>query len=81
MTMLNHLTAFAGAAIDAMRPLPPVFAVDLIDRATGRHHRIAGIPVTVMTRDPADTAADLLRNRDTTRWTTRATPLLTGELQ
>ncbi|MFV0302756.1 MAG: hypothetical protein ACK5IP_18125 [Paracoccus sp. (in: a-proteobacteria)] len=75
MTMLNHLTAFAGAAYQAMRPLPPVFSVDLIDRDTGRHHCIAGIPVTVMTRDPAAASADLLRNRDTLRWTTRATPL------
>lgn len=75
MTMLNHLTAFADAAIQAMRPLPPVFAVDLIDRVTGRQHCIAGIPVTVLTRNPAEASADLLRNRDTVRWTTRATAL------
>ncbi|TRW97575.1 hypothetical protein FNJ84_08715 [Paracoccus sp. M683] len=80
MTMLNHLTAFAGTAIQAMRPLPPVFTVDLIDRVTGRHHCIAGIPVTVMTRDPDIATRDLLRNRDRSRWTTRTTPLH-GELQ
>ena len=75
MTMLNHLTAFAGTAYLAMRPLPPVFAVDLIDRVTGRRHCIAGIPMTVMTRNPEEAARDLLRNRDTSRWTIRATPL------
>ena len=80
MTMLNHLTAFADAAVQAMRPLPPVFAVELINRDTGRHHCIAGNPVTDMTRDPAAAIADLLRNRDTLRWTARAT-LLDGELQ
>lgn len=80
MMMLNHLTAFADAAYQAMRPLSPVFAVDLIDRDTGRHHCIADIPVTVMTRDPAEASAELLRNRDRARWTTRALPLQ-GDLQ
>lgn len=80
MTMLNHLTAFAGAACQAVRPLPPVFAVDLIDRDRGRHHCIAGIPVTILTRDPAAASAELLRNRDALHWTTRATPL-EGDLQ
>lgn len=80
MTMISHLTAFAGAAYHAIRPLPPVFAVDLIDRATGRQHCIAGIPVTIMTRDPARATTLLMRNRDAARWTTRATPI-SGELQ
>lgn len=75
MTMLNHLTSFAGAAINAISPMPPVFAVDLIDRLTGRQHCIAGIPITVLSRDPAGAAAEMMRNRDATRWTTRAYPL------
>ena len=44
MTMLNHLSAFADRALRAAIPAPARYAVSLIDRRTGKPHRISDIP-------------------------------------
>lgn len=46
-------------------------AVRLIDRRTGRAHRINGTPLVLYTRNPAEAVAELLRGRDPRNWETR----------
>ncbi|MDF3855796.1 hypothetical protein ACDP63_15940 [Paracoccus sp. P2] len=70
MTMLNHLSAFADRALQAAMPASPRYAVSLIDRRTGKPHRISGIPLRLITCDPFETARDLMRHRDPARWDT-----------
>ena len=70
MTMLNHLPAFTGRARQAAMPVPPRYAVSLIDRRTGKPHRISDIPLRLITCDPFETARDLMRDRDPARWDT-----------
>ncbi|NUB42797.1 hypothetical protein GEU84_000230 [Fertoebacter nigrum] len=52
-------------------------AVRLIDRRTGRPHRLAGVPLTVFTRTPLETAAELLAGRNPAHWETRIEALIT----
>jgi hypothetical protein len=68
MTMLTHLPTFADGTASARPQAAPGFAVTLFDRRKGRPHRIAGIPLTLMTADPDTASADLLRNRDPGLW-------------
>lgn len=53
-------------------------AVHLIDRRTGRAHRIGGRPPVLFTRRPAEAVADLPEGRDSTLLEARAEPLRTG---
>ncbi|WP_104490925.1 MULTISPECIES: hypothetical protein [Paracoccus] len=69
MTMLNHLTAFAGRT-RRITPAPPRYAVSLIDRRTGKPHRISDIPLRLITCEPFETARELMRDRDPARWDT-----------
>lgn len=43
-------------------------AVSLIDRRTGRPHRINGRPLVLFTRKPEEAAAELLEGRDAAVW-------------
>ena len=43
-------------------------AVSLIDRRTGRPHRINGRPLVLFTQRPEEAAAELLEGRDTAVW-------------
>ncbi|MDQ7776967.1 hypothetical protein [Paracoccus aminovorans] len=62
MPMLNHLSASAAAL--------PRYAVSLIDRRTGRPHRISDIPLRLITCEPFEAARDLMRDRDPSLWDT-----------
>lgn len=70
MTMLNHLSAFADRALRIATPAPARYAVSLIDRRTGKPHRISDIPLRLMTCEPFATAQELMRNRDPAIWDT-----------
>ena len=80
MTMLNHLADFAINARQAFMPVSPCYAVHLIDRRTGLPHVISGIPLVVYSRDPQETATDMMRNRDSDRWDVFIEPIK-GALQ
>lgn len=54
-------------------------AVRLIDRRTGRPHRLGGVPFTVFTKTPQETAAELLAGRNPAHWETRIEPLITEQ--
>lgn len=43
-------------------------AVSLIDRRTGRPHRINGGPLVLFTQKPEEAAAELLEGRDAAVW-------------
>ena len=49
--------------------------VTLIDRRTGRAHRVQGYPVMRFTTDPHAAARDLLLGRDANLWEARIEPL------
>ena len=55
----------------AQAGLAAVCAVSLIDRRTGRPHRVNGAPLVVFTRSPDIAASDLLQGRDRAIWETR----------
>lgn len=57
---------------------PALSAVRLIDRRTGRAHRINGTPLVLFTRNPAEAAAELLQGRDPRHWEARVDPILAG---
>lgn len=48
----------------------PRYAVSLIDRRTGRPHRISDIPLRLITCEPFEAAQDLMRDRDPAHWDT-----------
>ena len=50
-------------------------AITLIDRRTGRPHRVNGAALVALSRDPDTAAAELLAGRDTRFWTTRIQPV------
>lgn len=54
---------------------PAAYAVQLIDRRTGRVHRVNGSPLVMLTRRPDDAAAELLRGRDASVWEARIDPI------
>ena len=70
MTMLNHLSALPIARCGS--PCRPRwgYAVSLIDRRTGKPHRISDIPLRLMTCEPFEAAHELMRNRDPAIWDT-----------
>lgn len=62
MPVTHHQPASATAL--------PRYAVSLIDRRTGRPHRISDIPLRLITCEPFEAAQDLMRDRDPARWDT-----------
>lgn len=54
------------------------YAVSLIDRRTGRPHRVNGTALSVFTRHPDEAARELLRHRDHSLWDVRIAPLSTS---
>lgn len=63
------------AGIMTGMPKSRTCAVRLIDRRTGRPHRINGAPLVVYTRQPHLAVAELLRGRDPALWEARIEPL------
>lgn len=53
----------------------PLCAITLIDRRTGRPHRVNGAPLTALSRDPDLAATELLSGRDPHLWDARIQPL------
>ena len=51
------------------------YAVQLIDRRTGRVHRINGSPLELLTRRTDEAAIELLEGRDAAVWDTRIVPI------
>lgn len=74
MSMIAHLSAFADRALRVTLPDTNRYVVTLMDRVSGRPHVIAGIPLTILTVEPDEVVADLMRNRDPERWDTRVQP-------
>ncbi|GLS86959.1 hypothetical protein GCM10010873_19330 [Cypionkella aquatica] len=63
-------SAFRNAA-----PMSCAYQVSLIDRRTGRAHRVAGSPLVRFTRDPQSAVQELLDGRDARLWEARIEPL------
>ncbi|MEI4471460.1 hypothetical protein [Frigidibacter sp. MR17.24] len=55
----------------------PIYAIQLVDRRTGRTHRVNGRALTLFSRDPALAVAELLEGRDRRHWQPRVEPLQT----
>lgn len=53
----------------------PLCAITLIDRRTGRPHRVNGAALVALSRDPDAATAELLAARDPRHWTTRVQPI------
>ncbi|MFN3844134.1 MAG: hypothetical protein ACK4RW_12875 [Rehaibacterium terrae] len=53
----------------------PLCAITLIDRRTGRPHRVNGAPLVALSRDPDHAATELLSGRDPRLWDARIQPL------
>lgn len=66
-----------GAA--AAMPSGPVFAVRLIDRRTGRPHRVNGAALTLFSRAPQEAVSELMEGRDPAIWLARVDALETQE--
>ena len=49
--------------------------VMLVDRRTGRPHRVGGRALTLFTRTPSEAAAELLAGRDPALWEVRISPV------
>ena len=71
----------AQTTLIANRTTSPVCAVRLIDRRTGRVHRVNGAPLVLFARDTNAAAAELLFNRDRNLWDVRIDPLPAGVAQ
>ncbi|MBM3604713.1 MAG: hypothetical protein FJX25_08140 [Alphaproteobacteria bacterium] len=56
----------------------PLCAITLIDRRTGRPHRVNGAALVAFSRDPQIAASELLAGRDPLLWDTRVQPLPGG---
>lgn len=71
-----------GQAVRAMSSMPgqtpQACAVRLIDRRTGRTHRINGSPLVMFTRFPEDAVSELLAGRDHAIWEARVAPIGTA---
>lgn len=59
----------------------PIYAVRLIDRRTGRVHRVNGAPLLALSREPKAAAAQLLEGRDPALWEARIEALTTRTRQ
>ncbi|MFC3179532.1 hypothetical protein [Cypionkella sinensis] len=68
---------FAAPQSDFSRAVPMscAYQVSLIDRRTGRAHRVSGSPLVRFTRDPQSAVQELLHGRDTRLWEARVEPL------
>lgn len=62
-------SAWAGAMPASL--MSGACQVTLIDRRTGRAHRVSGNPVVRFTNDPRGAAQDLLAGRDARFWEAR----------
>ncbi|QYZ70069.1 hypothetical protein [Neotabrizicola shimadae] len=60
-----------ATTLSIVTPGTALCAVSLIDRRTGRPHRVNGAPLLVFTRTPDSAATDLMRGRDPDIWETR----------
>lgn len=80
MTAFAYATGWIGFAAPLEPPAPadlrPTCVVQLINRATGKEHRINGQPLVLFTRDPEEVEAGLMRNRDPRDWETRVELLI-----
>lgn len=66
---------FRRSAFGQAAPLRPTCAVRLIDRRTGRPHRVNGSPLVLFTRRPEEAVAELLEGRDPAVWEARVEPM------
>ncbi|MGZ3217825.1 hypothetical protein [Paracoccus sp. T5] len=57
------------------RTRPPLCAITLIDRRTGRLHRANGAALVARSRDPHGAAAELLAGRESRLWDAHVQPL------
>lgn len=71
-----------GAALmgNAMM-VPRLCALRLIDRSTGARLSINGKPFTVYSRQPLETADEMMEGRDAAKWLVQVEPLKRGALQ
>ncbi|MEI4487962.1 hypothetical protein V8J36_17345 [Frigidibacter sp. MR17.14] len=67
----------ASGHIAAAETPAPLYSIQLVDRRTGRAHRVNGRTLTVFSRDPAGAVAELLEGRDRRNWTPRIEALQT----
>ena len=65
------LAQMGAMAAELTQGLRPACAVSLIDRRTGRRHKINGSPLVLFTRSPEVAAAELLDGRDAEVWEVR----------
>ena len=65
--------ALSGARLSGLA------AVRLIDRRTGRAHRINGTPLVLYTRNTAEAEAELLQGRDPQHWEIRIDRIQIGD--
>ena len=70
MTILTHLSALAERARRSVISSDQVYTVQLVDRRTRQPHCIQGMPLKIVTTEPAKAALDMLRNRDPQTWET-----------
>lgn len=54
------------------------YSVSLVDRRTGRPHRVNGTPLALFTRNPEEAKQELLRHRDRSLWDIRIDVLATS---
>jgi hypothetical protein len=56
-------------------PFSQACAVRLVDRRTGRTHRVNGSPLVLFTKNPNEAVAELLAGRDARVWEARIEPI------
>lgn len=73
MITINAFGSSKAGMIGTMNGMPALLAcsVRLIDRRTGRTHRVNGAPLVVQSREPHRTATEMLRGRDPAIWEAR----------
>jgi hypothetical protein len=72
---LRQSPAARATAARASAARGPLCAITLIDRRTGRPHRVNGAALVALSRDPDAAAAELLAGRDPRIWSARVQPL------
>ena len=74
---LQETNMFAAPQSDFSHaaPMSCAYQVSLIDRRTGRAHRVSGSPLVRFTHDPQSAVRELLDGRDSRLWETRIEPL------
>ncbi|MFD1911262.1 hypothetical protein [Halodurantibacterium flavum] len=75
MTRSMNQVAGMAAPLAPNASATPLCAVTLIDRRTGRPHRVNGAALVALARDPDLAAREMLEGRDTTIWEARIQPL------